>query len=78
MKEVRIVGHISKPVFGEGRQTPDRQMFFVNARPCGLPQIGKAFNEVYKSYNVSQSPFVLANLVMDTSKFPIIGAEQSW
>ena len=68
-KQVHITGHISKPIFGEGRQTPDRQMFFVNARPCGLPQVARAFNEVYKSYNLSQSPFIFANLVLDTSTF---------
>ena len=66
-RTVRIIGHISRPSFGEGRQTPDRQMFFVNSRPCGLPQIAKAFNEVYKSYNVSQSPFVFADIRIDTS-----------
>lgn len=43
-------------------------MFFVNARPCTLPQFAKVFNEVYKSYNVSQSPFVFANIIIDTSK----------
>ena len=64
---MRIVGHVSRPVFGEGRQTPDRQMFFVNARPCGLPQVAKIFNEVYKSYNVSQSPFIFADILLDTS-----------
>ena len=42
-------------------------MFFVNSRPCGLPQVAKIFNEVYKSYNVSQSPFILANILLDTS-----------
>lgn len=41
-KEIRIVGHISRPVSGEGRHTPDKQMFFVNARPCGLPQVARA------------------------------------
>ena len=69
--EVSIVGHISKPVFGEGRQIPDRQMFFVNGRPCGLDQIRKAINEVYKSYNVSQSPFIFANLCMDTNSYDV-------
>ena len=44
-------------------------MFFVNARPCALPQVAKIFNEVYKSYNLSQSPFVFANIILDTSKF---------
>ena len=42
-------------------------MFFVNTRPCGLPQVAKVFNEVYKSYNISQSPFVFANILLDTS-----------
>ena len=69
--EVQVQGHISKPVFGEGRQAPDRQMFFVNSRPCGLPQVSKAFNEVYKSFNVSQSPFIFANLIMDTNAYDV-------
>lgn len=69
--KVHVQGHISKPVFGEGRQAPDRQMFFVNARPCQLPQVSKAINEVYKSFNISQSPFVFANLVMDTNTYDV-------
>jgi DNA mismatch repair protein PMS2 len=69
--KIVVRGHISRPVFGEGRQTPDRQMFFVNGRPCGLPQISKAFNEVYKSFNVSQSPFIFADLEMDTNAYDV-------
>ena len=68
-KQVCVVGHVSRPVFGEGRQAPDRQMFFVNSRPCSLPQVAKVFNEVYKSYNLSQSPFVFANIILDTSTY---------
>ena len=70
-KQVQIEGHISRPIFGEGRQAPDRQMFFVNSRPCALPQVSKAFNEVYKSFNVSQSPFIFANLVMGTNAYDV-------
>ncbi|KAI9816178.1 MAG: hypothetical protein M1827_001779 [Pycnora praestabilis] len=70
-KDIHILGHISRPVFGEGRQTPDRQMFFVNSRPCGLPQVAKAFNEVYKSYNTSQSPFIFADFKMDTHAYDV-------
>lgn len=70
-KTVKIEGHISRPVIGEGRQTPDRQMFFVNSRPCALPQVSKAFNEVYKSYNVTQSPFIFANLILDTTAYDV-------
>ncbi|KAI9696837.1 MAG: hypothetical protein M1836_005199 [Candelina mexicana] len=71
VKNIRILGHVSRPVFGEGRQTPDRQMFFVNTRPCGLPQVAKAFNEVYKSFNVTQSPFVFADIKMDTRSYDV-------
>ncbi|OXV08658.1 hypothetical protein Egran_03578 [Elaphomyces granulatus] len=69
--KIHVSGHISRPVFGEGRQTPDRQLFFVNSRPCGLPQISKAFNEVYKSFNVTQSPFIFADFQMDTSAYDV-------
>ena len=70
-RTVKIVGHISRPVVGEGRQTPDRQMFFVNSRPCNLPQVAKAFNEVYKSYNITQSPFVFADIQLDTNAYDV-------
>lgn len=70
-RTVKIFGHISRPVVGEGRNAPDRQMFFVNSRPCILPQISKAFNEVYKSFNVTQSPFIFADLIMDTNAYDI-------
>ena len=70
-KHIYIVGHISRPASGEGRQTPDRQMFFVNSRPCGLPQVAKAFNEVYKAYNTSQSPFIFANIELDTHMYDV-------
>ncbi|ESZ99129.1 hypothetical protein SBOR_0539 [Sclerotinia borealis F-4128] len=73
-KDIRIIGHISRPASGEGRQTLDRQMFFVNARPCGLPQVAKAFNEVYKSYNgwgSTQSPFIFANIELDTHLYDV-------
>ncbi|KAL8740813.1 MAG: hypothetical protein Q9190_006521 [Brigantiaea leucoxantha] len=66
-QQVQVLGHVSRPAFGEGRQTPDRQMFYVNSRPCGLPQVAKVFNEVYKVYNTSQSPFIFANIALDTS-----------
>ena len=69
--EIRLQGHVSRPVVGQGRQAPDRQMFFVNSRPCALPQVAKALNEVYRSFNLAQSPFVLANLVLDTSAYDV-------
>ena len=70
-KLVRVIGHVSKPIHGDGRQTPDRQMFFVNGRPCGLPQFAKTFNEVYRSYNLSQSPFIFADIQLDTHMYDV-------
>lgn len=69
--EVRVLGHVSRPSHGEGRQTPDRQMFYVNGRPCGLPQFAKVFNEVYRSYNASQSPFIFADIQLDTHLYDV-------
>ncbi|KAF9881394.1 putative DNA mismatch repair protein MutL [Colletotrichum karsti] len=69
--EVRVQGYVSRPAHGEGRQTPDRQMFFVNARPCGLPQFAKVFNEVYRAYNSSQSPFIFADIQLDTHLYDV-------
>ena len=69
--EVRVQGHVSRPVHGEGRQTPDRQMFYINGRPCGLPQFAKVFNEVYRSYNSSQSPFIFADIQLDTHLYDV-------
>ncbi|KAI0142774.1 DNA mismatch repair protein MutL [Xylariaceae sp. FL1272] len=70
-KLIRVRGHVSRPAYGEGRQTPDRQMFFVNGRPCGLPQFAKVFNEVYRSYNSSQSPFIFADIRLDTHLYDV-------
>ncbi|KAL2023999.1 hypothetical protein VTK56DRAFT_234 [Thermocarpiscus australiensis] len=69
--EVRVLGHVSRPTHGEGRQTPDRQMFYVNGRPCALPQFAKVFNEVYRSYNASQSPFIFADIQLDTRLYDV-------
>lgn len=71
LNKIHVHGYVSRPVVGEGRGTRDRQMYYVNSRPCGLPQIAKAFNEVYKSYNISQAPFVLADFQMDTNAYDV-------
>ncbi|CAD6501237.1 BgTH12-01490 [Blumeria graminis f. sp. triticale] len=70
-KEIRIFGHVSRSTGGESRQAPDRQMFFVNTRPCNLPQVAKVFNEVYRAYNGSHSPFLFANIELDTRLYDV-------
>lgn len=70
-QDVLILGFVSRPVHGEGRQTPDRQLFYVNSRPCGLPQFAKVFNEVYRSFNSSQTPFIFADIQLDTHLYDV-------
>lgn len=69
--KIAVRGHVSRPAHGEGRQAPDRQMFFVNGRPCGLPQFAKVFNEVYRAFNASQSPFIFADIQLDTHLYDV-------
>lgn len=63
---VKVRGLISKFAVGVGRTGSDRQFFFVNGRPCNPGKIQKAFNEVYRSFNAGQSPFVIADFVLPT------------
>lgn len=70
-KPITVTGFISKPVFGQGRSTSDRQFYYINSRPCVLPQFSKALNEVYKTYNSLQSPFVVANIKLDTKLYDV-------
>ncbi|CAG8533298.1 16067_t:CDS:10 [Funneliformis mosseae] len=72
---IRIIGHISKPMKGYGRGSNDRQYFFINGRPCNLPKIAKAINELYKSFNTFQYPFIvmdfrLAKFLYDVNVSP--------
>jgi DNA mismatch repair protein PMS2 len=39
-----VEGYISKPEWGLGRSSSDRQYFFVNGRPCGLPKVKSTSN----------------------------------
>lgn len=36
-----IEGYISKPEWGVGRSSSDRQYYFVNGRPCLLPKVNR-------------------------------------
>jgi DNA mismatch repair protein PMS2 len=34
-----IGGFVSKPTIGDGRSSADRQLVFINGRPCNLPKV---------------------------------------
>jgi len=66
-----IIGYISKPVKGYGRGSNDRQYYFINGRPCNLPKMAKAINELYKSFNTYQYPFVVIDFRLAKSSYDV-------
>ncbi|CAG2170360.1 unnamed protein product [Oppiella nova] len=64
---VRITGFISKCDLGCGRSASDRQFFYVNHRPCDVKNVQKFVNDIYRSFNRNQYPFVLINIDIDAN-----------
>ena len=64
--QIRVEGLISKFTPGAGRVGTDRQFFFINGRPCSPAKVQKAINEVYRTFNANQSPFVIADFILPT------------
>ncbi|KYK59715.1 hypothetical protein DCS_00849 [Drechmeria coniospora] len=70
-KDLKLELQPSAAGHGLAVPTPDKQMFFINGRPCALPQFAKAFNEVYRSFNHTQSPFIFADIQLDTHMYDV-------
>lgn len=71
LARVRIEGLISKPSYGSGRTSSDRQFYYINGRPWDAGRISRAFNEVYKSFNSNQLPFVIADFKLPTDSYDV-------
>ncbi|KAJ1774081.1 ATP-binding mismatch repair protein [Coemansia sp. RSA 1843] len=54
--DLRIDGHISKPLPEAGRSASDKQYFFVNGRPCDFAKAKKVVNEMYRAYCPTRYP----------------------
>ncbi|KAM9920555.1 hypothetical protein OXX59_007135 [Metschnikowia pulcherrima] len=63
---VNLTGYISDCSFGMGRAASDRQYFSINKRPVTHKKITKIVNEVYKSFNTTQSPVFVLDLKLDS------------
>ncbi|KAK7677860.1 hypothetical protein QCA50_019172 [Cerrena zonata] len=61
---VHVRGLVSKFTVGGGRSGTDRQFFYVNGRPCTPTKVQKAFNEIYRTFNANQSPFIVADFII--------------
>jgi len=70
-ERIEVVGYVSKSAHGEGRSSSDRQFFYVNSRPCAQPKIARTFNEIYRSYNGHQHPFILADFRLSSGTFDV-------
>ncbi|SPO23465.1 related to PMS1 - DNA mismatch repair protein [Ustilago trichophora] len=68
---VTVVGLISKPTYGSGRTSSDRQFFYINGRPWEAGRVSRAFNEVYKSFNSNHFPFVIADFRLPTDSYDV-------
>jgi DNA mismatch repair protein PMS2 len=67
-RPIQVKGLISKFAVACGRTGTDRQFFYVNGRPCNLTKVQKAFNEVYRTFNANQSPFILADFIVPAGR----------
>ena len=47
----RVSGFVSSCVHGQGRNSNDRQFYFVNGRPCEPAKLSKIVNEIYHQFN---------------------------
>ncbi|PWN21887.1 DNA mismatch repair protein MutL [Microstroma glucosiphilum] len=68
---VLIKGLISKPTKGSGRTSSDRQFLYINGRPWDSLKVTKAFNEIYRQFNGSQYPVVVADFTLPTDSYDV-------
>ncbi|KAH7108172.1 hypothetical protein BKA62DRAFT_609936 [Auriculariales sp. MPI-PUGE-AT-0066] len=68
---VHLKGIISKFVQGYGRTSGDRQYIFVNGRPCNLSKIIRGINEIYRTFNMTQVPALILDLIIPTDSCDI-------
>ena len=68
---VSFSGFVSSIAHGSGRSMTDRQLLFLNKRPCELPKFTKAVNEAYKQFNSTQYPFICLFMTISSGYFDV-------
>ncbi|KAF3330253.1 DNA mismatch repair protein PMS1 isoform X1 [Carex littledalei] len=66
-----IEGFLSKSGNGNGRNSGDRQFFYVNNRPVEMPKVSKMINELYKGSNSKQYPIAILNFCLPTDSYDV-------
>lgn len=67
----QVDGFLSKPGPGSGRNSGDRQFFYVNGRPVDMPKVSKLVNELYRSSNAKQYPVAVLNFCIPTTSYDV-------
>lgn len=62
---VKLQGAISDCSFGMGRSATDRQFISINKRPVLHKRLTKIINEVFRTFNTTQSPTFVLDLQLD-------------
>ncbi|KAJ3107346.1 Mismatch repair endonuclease pms2 [Phlyctochytrium planicorne] len=68
---IHVSGLISKPVRDCGKSSMERQYVFLNKRPCDMPKLIKAVNEIYRNYNTHQYPVLVWNMTINPDQFDV-------
>lgn len=67
---IQFSGYISSPQKEYGGQ-PDRQLIYINKRPCQLPLVSRVINDTCSSLGSNRSPFLLLNLSMPPDSYDV-------
>lgn len=67
----QVEGFLSKPGPGTGRNSGDRQFFYVNGRPVDVPKVTKLVNELYRSSNAKQYPVAILDFHIPTTSYDV-------
>ena len=65
---VTVRGLVSNPSASTALGGSDKQLFYINSRPCTLPKVGKIFNEVFKTCSPLANPVVLVDFSLPTGE----------
>ncbi|PWN28737.1 DNA mismatch repair protein MutL [Jaminaea rosea] len=68
---ISVRGLISRPTRGSGRTSTDRQYLYINGRPWDNVKVTRAFNEVYRHFNMNQVPIVVADFLLPTESYDV-------
>ncbi|KAI8824179.1 putative DNA mismatch repair protein pms2 [Fimicolochytrium jonesii] len=68
---IKVQGLISRPSPQCARNSGDRQFIFVNGRPCDIPKLTKAMNEVYMSYVTHKYPMAIVNFTIAAGGYDV-------